>query len=90
MSADPDFGHGEGDPLGGPTVADTRIDQDIYQAKIEFKVKQQNWTTRTIVMSFQDPDGEAEEHLMALWRIWHRDTIEAARLAGGTGDIPLT
>lgn len=63
---------------------------DLYSAEVKFIAQRVGWAPQRITISFHDPEGEAEEHLMALWRIWHRDTIEAARLAGGTGDIPLT
>lgn len=84
-----DFGRGVGDPLGGPTIAETRIEPDLFQARIEFKVKRQNWALQTVVLTFTDPQGEAEEHLMALWRIWHGEAVARTRIAGGAGDVPL-
>lgn len=62
---------------------------DIYGAKIEFKVQRPAWGVQTVSMYFTDPEGEAEEHLLALWRIWYAGELDRARLAGGKGDIPL-
>ncbi len=91
MSTDPDFGRGDGDPLGGPTlpVADEPALPDLYAAKIEFKVARVGWAVQTVVINFNDPTGEAEQHLLALWRLWHAAAVERAQLAGGAGDIPL-
>lgn len=80
---DPDFGRGDGDPLGGPTLPIARepVDPDLYAAKIEFKVSRPNWMTQTVIITFVNPEGEAEQHLLALWRIWHGQAVEAARAA---------
>lgn len=90
--SDPDFPRGDGDPLGGPTLptADEPALPDLYAAKIEFKVARVGWAVQTVVINFNDPEGEAEEHLLALWRIWFAEVEERARLAGGAGDIPIT
>lgn len=85
---DPDFGRGDGDPLGGPDapLATAPADPDLYAAKIEFKVSRPNWAVQTVVINFNDPEGEAEEHLMALWRIWHGEAVARAKASGG-GDM---
>lgn len=87
-----DFGRGDGDPLGGPTlpVADQPMPPDLYAAKVEFKVSRPGWAVQTVVIHFQDPEGEAEQHLLALWRIWHGQDLKRKQLAGADGDVPLT
>ena len=91
LMSDTDFGRGDGDPLGGPTVAETVIPPDIYAAKVEFKVSRPNWAAQTVVITFVDPQGEAEQHLLALWRIWFGEaSARAQQLAGAPQDIPLT
>ena len=90
MAVDPDFGRGDGDPLGGPTVAETVIPPDIYAAKIEFKVQRPNWAVQTVVITFQDPQGEAEQHLLALWRIWFAQASALSQQMSGAQDVPLT
>lgn len=86
---DPDFGRGDGDPLGGPTlpVADQPMPPDIDQVRLEFRVHRAGWATQTVVINFMDPQGEAEAHLMALWRIWHGEAV--ARAKAGDGEIML-
>ena len=92
MSTDPDFGRGDFDPLGGPTlpVADEPALPDIDQARIEIRVQRVGWATQRVVINFNDPTGEVEEHLLALLRIWHRQVVERAQLAGGAADVPMT
>lgn len=87
----PDFGRGDGDPLGGPTlpVADELALPDLDQAKIEFRVRRPGWATQTVVMTFVDPEGDTEAHLMALWRIWHGQEVERLRVAG-SGPLDIT
>ena len=87
---DPDFGRGDGDPLGGPDApgAGQPSPPDIDQAKIEFRVQRVGWATQTVVITFIDPEGEAEEHLMALWRIWHGER-DARMARDGSGSLDL-
>ena len=82
---DPDFGRGDGDPFGGPTlpVADEPALPDLYAAKVEFKVSRPGWHVQTVVITFNDPKGEAEAHLLALWRIWHGEAVARAKAGGG-------
>lgn len=91
MTGDPDFGRGDVDPLGGPDVpgAGQPMPPDLDQAKVEFRVRRPGWATQTVVMTFVDPEGEAEAHLMALWRIWHRQEVERLRVAG-SGPLDIT
>lgn len=86
----PDFGRGEGDPLGGPDAPDAGkpMPPDLDQAKIEFRVRRPGWATQTVVINFMDPEGEAEAHLLALWRIWHGQALQ--RIASdGTGPLDV-
>ena len=85
---DPDFGRGDGDPLGGSDApgAGQPSPPDIDQAKIEFRVHRVGWATHTVVITFVDPEGEAEEHLLALWRIYHGEAVARAKASGG-GDM---
>lgn len=86
---DPDFGRGDGDPLGGPDApgAGQPSPPDIDQAKIEFRVHRVGWAAQTVVVNFMDPTAEAEAHLLALWRIWHGEAV--ARAKAGGGDVML-
>lgn len=61
---------------------------DIDQVKLEFRVHRPNWAVQTIVINFMDPEGEAEEHLLALWRIWHGEALARARI-DGSGPLDL-
>lgn len=87
--SDPDFPRGP-DPLGGPDApgAGQPSPPDIDQAKIEFRVQRVGWATQTVVITFIDPEGEAEEHLMALWRIWHGER-DARMARDGSGSLDL-
>lgn len=59
------------DAFSGPDVSSTPIPPDLYQVRVEFRVKRVGWGPQSIVLTFNDPEGEAEEHLLALWGIWH-------------------
>lgn len=80
--SDPDFGRGEGDPLGGPTIAHTPDTPDIYGVELRFRVADATYGVRQVHMTFNDPKGEAEELLLRLWRIWYADAVDRAKLAG--------
>lgn len=79
------------DALGGPTlpVADEPALPDLDQAKIEFRVRRPGWATQTVVMTFVDPEGEAEDHLLALWRIWHGQQMERISRDGRPGPLDI-
>lgn len=85
---DPDFGRGDGDPLGGPTlpVADEPFPLRFDQVKLEFRVQRPNWHVQTVVCNFMDPSDEVEAHLLALWRIYHGEAVARAKASGG-GDM---
>lgn len=86
--ADADFGRGNGDPLGGPTVASTPDRPDISSATVQFRVADSVYGVRSVYMTFTDPEGEAEAALLTLWRLWYADVLARARI-DGTGGLLL-
>lgn len=80
----PDFGRGDGDPLGGPDGpdADKPFPPDIYSVLVEFKVADRYYGVRAVRMTFVDPKGRAEDLLLELWRIWYGEETERLKLAG--------
>lgn len=86
--SDPDFGRGDFDPLGGPTVANTPDEPDIWGVDLRFRVADAAYGVRQVHMTFTDPKGEAEELLLRLWRLWYADALARAKVAG-TGDLLL-
>ncbi len=86
--SDPDFGRGDGDPLGGPDApgAGQPIPPDISTVLLQFKVHDRTYGVRTVHMAWVDPDGEVEELLLRLWRLWHGE--QTTRIAqAGPGEL---
>lgn len=78
------------DALGGPDApgAGATLPPDLHHVRIEFRITREAWSPQTIVLTFNDVRGEAEEHLMALWRLWHGAQME--RIArDGTGPLEI-
>lgn len=85
--SDPDFPRGP-DPLGGPDApgAGQPIPPDISTVLLQFKVHDRAYGVRTVHMAWVDPEGEVEELLLRLWRLWHGE--QTTRIAqAGTGEL---
>lgn len=89
--ADPNFPRGDGDPFGGPTlpVADLPMTPDFSAVLMKFRVDDRYYGKRIIRIEWQDPKGEAEDLLLALWRLWMDDPETRARIAA-QGALSLT
>jgi hypothetical protein len=89
IGADADFGRGGGDPLGGPDApgAGGPETPDFSAVLMQFKVRDRYYGTRTVHINWIDPQGEAEELLLRLWRLWHAGEVERINLAGGAKEL---
>lgn len=60
----------------------------IYGARVDFKAERVGWAVQKVSLQFDSPSAEAQEHLLALWRIWHREVVARAN-SGADQDVLL-
>lgn len=78
-----------GDPLGGPDAPGAWEPEppDFSAVLMQFKVRDRLYGSRTVHINWIDPQGEAEELLLRLWRLWSAEEVERIKLAGGIKEL---